>query len=128
LEALLDQLALASTDELYFLGDLIDRGPDSKGVIDLVFSLKEKGHKVRCLTGNHEDALLIATKDQSFFYQWYDGWGGRQALESFGVHFAAAIPQLYLDFFKKLEYCIEVDNYILSESSCMATHPSQKTI
>ncbi len=113
LEALLDQLALTTADELYFLGDYIDRGPDSKGVIDTIFFLKEKGHTVRCLMGNHEDALLIASKDRSFFYDWYDGWGGRQALESFGVHDATSVPMQYMDFFKKLEYCIEVDGFIL---------------
>lgn len=112
-EALLDQLALTTSDELYFLGDYIDRGPDSKGVLDIILDLKNKGHKVRCLMGNHEDALLIAAKDRSFFYQWYDGWGGRQTLESFGVHFAASVPVKYMDFFKTLEYTIEVDGYIL---------------
>ena len=38
-----NRIALSKSDELYFLGDYIDRGPDSKGVIDFIMSLQNSG-------------------------------------------------------------------------------------
>ena len=53
-EALLDRIAFTSQDELYLLGDYIDRGGDSKGVLDLIFRFQKEGYAVQCLLGNHE--------------------------------------------------------------------------
>ena len=56
--ALLDQVAPDTGDELYFLGDYIDRGPDTKGVIDRIWGLEQEGLTVHCLLGNHEQMLM----------------------------------------------------------------------
>jgi len=45
-------------DELYFLGDYIDRGPDSRGVIDFIRHLQEDEYTVTALKGNHEDFVV----------------------------------------------------------------------
>ena len=45
--ALLDKIAFSKADELYILGDYVDRGPDSKGVIDHIFYLREQGYTVQ---------------------------------------------------------------------------------
>lgn len=60
LDALLQQLQPSAEDHLLFLGDLIDRGPDSKGVIDRVRQLEDdaQGPQVSALMGNHEVLLL----------------------------------------------------------------------
>jgi len=59
LEALLERLPLdAETDELVFLGDYVDRGPDSKGVIERLLGLVRAGYKTSFLRGNHEQMLL----------------------------------------------------------------------
>ena len=50
-EALLDKIQLSTSDELYILGDYIDRGPDSKGVIDYIWKLEQEGYAVKCLRG-----------------------------------------------------------------------------
>lgn len=59
LQALLEKLAPNKEDELIFLGDYIDRGPNSSGVIDLLLELSEQ---LNChfLRGNHEQMLLDA--------------------------------------------------------------------
>jgi serine/threonine protein phosphatase 1 len=70
LTALLAELPFIGPDDsLVFLGDYLDRGPDSAGEIELLRRLPEQtAGKVVCLRGNHEDALLkvIDGKDPSF--------------------------------------------------------------
>ena len=66
---LLAQLNLTKEDELYLLGDLIDRGPNSKGVIDHVMQMQEDGYKVTVLMGNHEYMFLQAI-DETIPYCW----------------------------------------------------------
>ncbi len=112
-EALLDQVALTTADELYLLGDYIDRGPDSKAVFDRIFDLDDQGYTVRCLRGNHEDAFQIAAKNPDFFYGWFETWGGKQTLQSFDVRSPGMVPFQYRSFIKKLGYFFEVDEYIL---------------
>ena len=60
LHTLFDRLpALSSEDTLVFLGDYLDRGPESAGVIDFVRKLEDQGPaKVVALRGNHEDAWI----------------------------------------------------------------------
>lgn len=60
LRIVMDKLpALTAKDTIVFLGDYVDRGPDSKGVIDFVRALPTKTKaKVVALRGNHEDAWL----------------------------------------------------------------------
>lgn len=115
-EALLGQIAFSPEDELFLLGDYIDRGPDSKGVIDLILKLKEEGYRLHCLRGNHEDLLLNArgglTDDQLLWLQ----NGGEATMDSFGLPPAASphlLPQSYLDFLDNLDWYFETEGYIL---------------
>ena len=56
--ALIRKIAPRRDDRVYLLGDYIDRGPDSKGVIDTIIRLQEAGCDIRPLRGNHEDMLI----------------------------------------------------------------------
>ncbi len=107
-----DRVVLSKEDELYLLGDYVDRGPDSKGVLDYIMELKEQQYQVRCLKGNHEQMMYNAAKDPNEAPLWLVN-GGQQALASFGLDNPAKIPSLYLDFIDQLEYYIEVDRYLL---------------
>lgn len=106
------QVCLEKSDELYFLGDLIDRGPDSKGVIDFIFELWQKGYKVTCLKGNHEDIFLrtlAGESDMGYFHR----VGGDTTLKSFGVKHPDKIPARYLNFFaEQLEWYAITSHYI----------------
>ncbi|TAK37358.1 MAG: serine/threonine protein phosphatase [Saprospiraceae bacterium] len=113
LQALLDKIALSTSDELYLLGDYIDRGPDSKGVIDLVLSLQANGYRVYCLRGNHEQMLLESLNGWNTYFDWIDNWGGQQTMDSFEALVPKKIPAPYWDFFNGLGYFSEVDGYIL---------------
>ncbi|MFQ5447686.1 MAG: metallophosphoesterase [Saprospiraceae bacterium] len=112
-EALLDKIALGTSDELYLLGDLIDRGPGSKEVLDRVLHLESKGYRVRCLCGNHEQMLLNSLNVWSDYIDWVENWGGRQTMESFQAVVPGDIPPNYCDFISGFKYFAEVDEFIL---------------
>lgn len=61
LESLLEKAAITASDRVVFVGDLIVRGPDPKGVLDLVQKLG-----ARVVRGNHEDRLLASRKDPKY--------------------------------------------------------------
>jgi serine/threonine protein phosphatase 1 len=70
---------------LIFLGDYVDRGPDSKGVIDLLCRLADAGEvESLFLRGNHEDRMAAFLEDPGIGPTWCD-YGGREALRSYGV-------------------------------------------
>jgi serine/threonine protein phosphatase 1 len=105
-------LRFSHEDTLYLLGDFVNKGPDSKGVFDFIFSLQETGHKVFCLKGNHEAYLLDALRDsdkESYFLT----RGGEETLQSFGVSKVAEIPENYLEFMENLSLYIMLDKYLL---------------
>lgn len=88
----LERVIAQSEGILVFMGDLIDRGPDSRGVIDRVRSLCDAGRAL-CLMGNHEFALVQGLGDPKrgiiadphVYRSWCVHFGGLAVLESFGV-------------------------------------------
>jgi len=110
--ALLDQLNLQPDDCIYLLGDYIDRGPDSKGVLDIILRLMDDGYDVRPILGNHEDMLLSTLQGgaDSLADAWLgnDEWGGF-TLRSFGVSSVQTIPRRYLDLLESMP-CLQVDD------------------
>lgn len=58
---------------LIFLGDLIDRGPDSPGVVALVRGMVERG-RAQCVMGNHELNLLLGIRGCTFKIKPHNGW------------------------------------------------------
>lgn len=78
---LLDVIALNSDDQLYFVGDLIDRGPKSAGVIQFV-----REHQYPCVMGNHEQLLLEAFPSNRVAQFALQAWlqsGGHTTVASF---------------------------------------------
>lgn len=73
-----------NADQLVFLGDYVDRGPDSKGVIDRLTALGNSDQEVIFLKGNHEAIMLDFLNDPSEKLHWLE-WGGEETLESYGV-------------------------------------------
>jgi serine/threonine protein phosphatase 1 len=113
------------SDEIYFLGDYVDRGPDSKGVIDFIRSLQKKGYNVTTLKGNHED-FMVELYDASlksrnpwwytFSSKKYKAWteiGGKPTLSSFAVQHIRDIPADYIEWMRNLTYYVELESYVL---------------
>lgn len=125
LKSLLAQIRPSKEDHLIFLGDYIDRGPDSKGVIDEIISLQEKGHRVTALMGNHEEFFLLnyhyAKGNQGFFNkfkpnslkkEWYE-FGGKETMKSFGCKSMMDIPFKYVKWMESLQYYHEFKDYVI---------------
>ncbi|MDD2500726.1 MAG: metallophosphoesterase family protein [Geobacter sp.] len=114
LQALIDQINPKHDDRLYLLGDYIDRGPDSKGVLDIIIGMQEAGYNVRPIRGNHEDMLIrnLSQDHDLFSCQWVKNWG-QKTLFSFGVKQPADISLRYRKFLACLPYCYEDGDFIL---------------
>jgi serine/threonine protein phosphatase 1 len=90
LAALLDAIAPDRDDTVVALGDYIDRGPDSRGVIEQLLALAQRCRLVS-LKGNHEEMLLESLHNQQTFRSWL-GCGGVEMLASYGFTLATAPP------------------------------------
>ena len=62
LKALLEEINLQADDQLIFVGDYINKGPDSKGVLDLLISLKKNNKNVFFIKGNNESYFYKTLK------------------------------------------------------------------
>ena len=108
----LKKIGLKKSDKLFILGDLIDRGKESKEVLDTVILLLSHGFDVQCILGNHEQMLLDSVLDKNIFNQWVFN-GGDKTLLSFLTNSVEKIPLKYIDFLNSFKKYIEYDNYIL---------------
>src|SRR5215467_1778012 len=106
LEVLLAGLPLARGDTVVFVGDYIDRGPDSRAVLDQVLEMRARPDVMTiCLKGNHEDMCLDYLGRGG---HWGDAWsmnGGGATLRSYGIdprlagaEAAAHLPREHVTF------------------------------
>ena len=102
---LLDVIGLERTDTLYLIGDYIDRGPDSRGVIETMLRLQKDGFCVQPIRGNHEEMMLLAIRSGVFedLEEWQEN-GGDGTLKSYGVSHPKDIPREHLRFLEELPY------------------------
>ena len=84
-----------------FLGDYVDRGPDSAGVLRLLREMQANGPDVVALLGNHEDVMLAAV-DGTIDPEGWLSQGGAATLHSYGVADLAALPRGDLDWLRTL--------------------------
>lgn len=115
---------------LVMLGDLIDRGPESRGVVERTLRLTEEFGTVIMLRGNHEQFLLDAlVRPQTV----WDGWlshGGRQTLASYRIPERLAmgdparlaqalrreVPADHLDLFESMQLCWRSGDYFFAHA------------
>lgn len=119
LRTVLAHIKPCSDDTFIILGDLIDRGSNSKAVIDCVLQLQQQCD-VRCILGNHEEMLLNAQHDSNMREMWLYH-GGQETLQSFGLPPNAAglahIPPPYIDFLQHMLPFVETEQYIFSHAT-----------
>ena len=110
LEGLLDEVKPTQNDRLTFLGDYIDRGPDSRRTLDILMQLSRITHP-RFLMGNHERYFLASLEDPTVEALWI-GYGGDSMLASFNAVSASDVPDEYIEFLQSLSLRIEDEKYI----------------
>ncbi len=99
-------------DRIYLLGDLIDRGPDSKGVLDFIFELHGRGIAVGSVRGNHEEMLRNTGNDHHYLSMWAAN-GGLETLASFGADGPGDIPRRYREYLAALPHYILLERFVI---------------
>jgi serine/threonine protein phosphatase 1 len=82
LDTLLDLVAVRPDDRIVTLGDYVDRGPDSRGVLDRLIALHAGGRLI-ALRGNH-DVMMLEARRTGIDPLWL-GFGGNATLRSYGI-------------------------------------------
>lgn len=121
--ALIDRDASGVGRRFVFLGDYVDRGPDSKGVIDALLAIRADLPATVFLRGNHEQAMLDFLNAPDHNEEWLH-WGGDKTLESYGVadiwrkhpselarELAARLPASHREFLGSLELWRVIGDY-----------------
>lgn len=132
LESLWDEIESTfdrEKDTLVFIGDYIDRGPDSREVVDFIIDLKNKMNVI-CLKGNHEQMLLTYHLYNSY-KDFYLMNGGSSTVMSYGLVDSdygkrIDIPPEHLDFFRGLVPYHETEDYIFVHAGLKPGIPLQK--
>jgi serine/threonine protein phosphatase 1 len=133
LEGLLGQISRDEVErggpagELIFLGDLVDRGPNSAQVIDRLMVLKAERPNVRFLLGNHEEVFLGALAGDPKALRLFSRIGGEETILSYGVSPQAyaqadydelhrllveAVPAAHRDFLESCEDMVVAGDYV----------------
>jgi serine/threonine protein phosphatase 1 len=119
LTALLREVRPVAEDRIIFLGNYIDRGPDSRGVIETLLKLQSRC-KIVFLRGNHELMMLDARESVLKADVW-QSCGGFETLISYAAEYRkdweAAIPEAHWAFFEQTVRSFETPNQIFVHGS-----------
>ena len=105
---LLTEIGLNSDDQVYFLGDLIDRGAHSAKVVELVIE-----NEYKCILGNHELMLLEALGKEQINHLSFQTWlqnGGNATIMSYGHKMP---PREHIEWMKSLPFYFDLGDYWL---------------
>lgn len=114
IEALWKTISIHKSAKFIFVGDYIDRGPDSKGVIDFLIKVQSERDCI-FLRGNHEQMLLDAV-DQDAMNHWLIN-GGETTLFSYGAELKVSnIPETHLNFIRNTKLYYNTEEYFFSHA------------
>jgi serine/threonine protein phosphatase 1 len=129
--------------QLIFLGDLIDRGPNSAGVVQRALELEQSGRPVRFLMGNHEEVFLKALDGSLEALRFFIKIGGRATILSYGfdegeygrLHFDELLPELiarvpseHVAFLKRFEDRIAIGDYLFVHAGIRPRVPIEEQV
>ena len=109
LETLLSHVTITAEDTVVVLGDVVDRGPDTKRTVDILLELSQSCRLI-LLKGNHEEMLFDSMIDESVLSAWLN-FGGRETLNSYGGSFGR-IPSDHLEFLHNAKPFWETDTTV----------------
>ena len=117
-----------------FTGDYIDRGPDSRGVIEYLIEGLNAGQKWTCLLGNHDQLFCLFMEDceaqMTLDYHWlHDRLGGKETLHGYGIEIdnndtlqnihtrtCAVVPGAHIEFLQSLPYFYQQNGLFFSHA------------
>lgn len=108
LQAIVEAIQPTAEDTLVFLGDFVDRGPDSRGVLDFVLELEKRCQVVPVL-GNHELMLLAAAENPLAIESWLSV-GGAATVHSYAGRLEN-IPPAHWEFIRRCQRYYETPTH-----------------
>ena len=108
-QALLQQLQLTPNDQLFILGDLIDKGTESKAVVDTILELQKKKYQIFVVKGNHEQSFMTAYSHGTEFFINY--------LEENETDDFLDDLETYLAFFSGLAYGYDLGDWLICHTA-----------
>lgn len=128
---------------IVMLGDYIDRGPDSRGVLDVLIGLRASDMPSTCLLGNHDAAIeeyLAEPEGLDRSLHWlHPRMGGDKTLASYGVPdaspldpvatrdaFERALPASHRDFIRTCDLYCEIGSYLFVHAGIRPGIPLEK--
>jgi serine/threonine protein phosphatase 1 len=125
LRAVLEAIDPRPDDMLITLGDYVDRGPDSRGVIDELIALKSRCRLV-ALMGNHDEMFLEICAGRKEVLQEWLPFGGDATLASYGGGVPEGVPKAHLDFLRACRSSYETQRHLYVHASYLAHLPLRR--
>lgn len=124
-DLLIEAIQPTNDDTLITLGDYVDRGPDSKGVIDRLIRLGDTC-KVVPLLGNHEEMMLEVVRDGKPHQRWLQ-FGGVETLDSYGfIGDLSVVSDEHLAFYGKMLDFYETEEHLFLHANYKPDVPVQE--
>lgn len=122
LHAVLDAIKPTGDDTCITLGDYVDRGPDSCGVLETLIAL-EKQTKLVPLLGNHDEMMLEICRGRTYLPEYWLHFGGDATLASYGASEPAEVWPAHLEFLERCLLSTETGRHIFVHANYQADVP-----
>jgi len=124
LASLLSAIAPLPDDVIVPLGDFIDRGIDSKGVVDQLIDLQRQCRLIPIL-GNHEEMMMAARQSRPKLTEWME-FGGIATLDSYGDRGLKNVPETHWSFLASCRSFFETDSHVFLHANYKPDLPFQR--
>lgn len=122
LAALVEAIDLQPADALVVLGDVVDRGPDSRGALELLIELAAR-RRVAFILGNHEQMLLDAVDGLMPIQEWL-AYGGAATLDSYGKNFGVnGVDPRHIEFLRTWDDYFETPGHFFAHANYLSNWP-----
>ena len=118
-----------------FIGDLVDRGPDPAGAVEIFLELRDEHPKTTCVAGNHELAMMFACglidspPESGWAERWTDHYSAEETFASYQASYpdcaglAEAMPEEHRDLFRSLPWAVEHPDYFFVHAGLDPNQP-----
>lgn len=121
-EAVLGAVRPGAEDAVITLGDYVDRGPDSRGVLERLIALRAECRLI-ALLGNHDQMMLQVYDGQAELYIDWLLFGGNETLHSYGTMRPENIPAEHIAFLRACPLVYETEQFFFLHGNYWADIP-----